>query len=239
MPTNRRWERAKSDTRGFRNWRREAVLAIVVAPLSFLALKLWGTNEGAGAVDELVVILVAVAVTLLLAPAAELGWSYARAPFRLLQDDVEALSRSVVELQNREEGRPASLRVALIAVRSELGACATIIVEAQTKREWWRPHDQLPGTKWQEHSIALADPALPKELLAEIDSAYQTCHRMNQRINGYVTEHRASQLISLPIGPPVAVFRFREGDEEALRDALDKIEVANNGISARVDSGQA
>jgi hypothetical protein len=192
-----------------------------------------------GRVALVVITVGAAAAGLVVALLTALGALWATAPVRSLGEDVRALSASVAELQRREENRPEPLRVALMAVRSELGACATIITEARTKKEWWRPHDQLPGTQWRDHFAALADPALSRELHAQINLAYQSCHRLNQRINGYVAAHKASQYIPFPVGPPATVFQFREGDEEALRDAIKKIEAANYAISTRVDEGQA
>jgi hypothetical protein len=123
--------------------------------------------------------------------------------------------------ENRhEEHRPEPLRVALMAVRSELAASATIIVEARTEQRWWRPHDALPATEWREQRLALADPALPSELHGQIESVYQTCHRLNQRINDYLAEHKERQMFPMIPTPP-SVYEFLEGDEAALRAAQE------------------
>jgi hypothetical protein len=127
------------------------------------------------------------------------------------------------------------LRIALFAVRTELAACGTRIVEALNVQRWWSPTgDPLPAGKWEAHAGDLSDPALPTPLHQKIESAYQHCDRMNHRISRYIEEYRRSQVVPLII--PSSIFAFREGDEQALRDVLKRIETANTGISERVDA---
>lgn len=88
-----RREKARSDWPGVR-FRRELLSVALVAPLSLSALVVFGSKEGA--VDYLIGVGVAVVLTLFLAPLAEFGWCYFKAPSRLLTDDVIAIRELVV-----------------------------------------------------------------------------------------------------------------------------------------------
>src|SRR6266542_2521154 len=193
----------------FRRARREFPRVLVDSHRMWFWLLFWGllgTAAGAyfsydhkpGALAGITAGAAAAGVFVALATA--FGALWATAPRRLLAEKVESLAAAVAELQDREEHRPEPLRVALMAVRSELASCGAIIVEARTEQRWWRPHDALPATEWREQRAALADPALPSELHTQIESAYQTCHRLNQRINDYVVEHKEGQMVAASIG---------------------------------------
>jgi len=129
---------------------------------------------------------------------------------------------------------PRSVRAALFAVRSELAACGTRIVEALERNEWWNPdNDPLPAIQWHTQLDALSDPALPAKVHEQIEFAYQRCDRLNHRIRRYISKHRESQVIALVI--PSSVYRLENGDADELRQALKQIDAANSAISRLVE----
>lgn len=228
-----RWERARADTGALREWPRRLVTAVVVGALSWAGLRTFGPN-GAGGADQIIGAVIAVVATFALLPLLELAWNYVRAPFRNLRDDVAALSERVTQLG------PASLpsgvdplRVALVAVRSELAGCATRINEALSREKWWSPTgDPLPAAQWQAHFAVLADPVLPNALHEKIEFAYQGCDRLNHRIARYVGDYKRAQIMPMV---PASVFQFRDDDAEALREGRKRIDAANTAISEHLD----
>lgn len=233
----RRWERARADTGALREWPRRLITALVIGALSWAGLRIFGSN-GAGGADQIIGAVIAVVAAFALLPLAELAWNYVRAPFRLLRDDLAALAEQVAQFGSASPSGDADpLRVALVAVRTELAACATRINEALSREEWWSPTgDPLPAVQWQDHFAALADPALPSVLHQKIEFAYQGCDRLNHRIAGYIEEYKRTQMVALIT--PSSVFQFREDDAEKLREGRKRIDVANTAISHRVDSTQ-
>jgi hypothetical protein len=135
----------------------------------------------------------------------------------------------------RREADP--LRVALYAVREELGTCGTIINEARSSgsRKWWHPaHDPLPGQKWDEYHAELSQ--APDALHNKMSRAYQKCNRLNHRIRGYITSYRQSQVLAIPM-LPAGVFAFRDDDEAQLDDAIRLILDANFAITGYLKTG--
>src|SRR6266542_3418005 len=127
----------------FRRARREFPRVLVDSHRMWFWLLFWGllgTAAGAyfsydhkpGALAGITAGAAAAGVFVALATA--FGALWATAPRRLLAEKVESLAAAVAELQDREEHRPEPLRVALMAVRSELASCGAIIVEARTER---------------------------------------------------------------------------------------------------------
>jgi hypothetical protein len=227
------WKRARSDlhrlvtgTVRFYIW---GVLcaAVVTALTTYLS---WGHARGA----QVAIGAGALVGGAALALALPFGFYFIRAPYRILREDVAALAARVEGLDHSPAQGPDQLRVALMAVRTELAACGTRIVEALEHKRWWNTErDPLPALTWKEFFPALADPALPPPLHQEIEGCYQACDRLNHRINRYVDEYRRTQYIVLTV--PASVFVLREGDEEALRAVLRRIDKTNTAISRRVD----
>jgi len=135
-------------------------------------------------------------------------------------------------------GNSSSIRVALIAVRSELATCAIRIGDALDRSRWWHPNQELPASEWSGRFADLADPTIPPALHQEIERAYQQCGSLNERIRRYITEHKEAQPFAAALGTPASVYKFREGDEEALRRARKTIAATNSAITARVDEAQ-
>jgi hypothetical protein len=135
----------------------------------------------------------------------------------------------------------ATLRVALIAVRSELATCAIRIGEALDGARWWHTQQELPGSEWTNRVADLANPSVTPELHQKMERAYQKCGALNLRIRRYLIEHREGQqpMIAALTTIPASAYRFRDGDREALIEARRTIGVANAAISARVDGDQA
>jgi len=128
-------------------------------------------------------------------------------------------------LQPQVESDP--IRVALFAVRSELGACATRIVEAQAASNWWDPDtDPLPAQAWKAHFQALT--LIPDDLNAVIDITYQKCDRLNHLSRYYIEERkRATPLAIFKPGPT----QLNDHDKERLASALKRITETNRAIS--------
>jgi hypothetical protein len=132
------------------------------------------------------------------------------------------------------------LRVALIAVRSELATCAIRIGEALDGGRWWNPQQELPGTEWRERMADLADPSLAPELHQKMERAYQQCGALNLRIRRYLIEYREGQqpmLVALTT-IPASVYQLRDEDRDVLTKARQTIGIANAAISIRIDGGQ-
>jgi hypothetical protein len=142
----------------------------------------WGHGQ-AGTVVLTVVSAVGGVLVALLAIFAAL-WS--TAPYRLIRARVNNLEAQVAELPSATGATDEEqIRVALFAVRSELGACATRITDAQEAGQWWDPDiDPLPATQWERHFGTLT--RLPDNLNAEIDITYQRCDRLNHLARWYL-----------------------------------------------------
>ncbi len=207
-----------------------AIAVVVIGPLVYWAAE--GTKNAKGQVATWVLTGVIPLAGLLLVAAV---WSFGTALFGVMRDEVAALTARVGALEAAPPGVNSAdqLRVALMAVRSELGSCGTIISEALTRKRWWMPDsDPLPAAQWDRHFAALSDPSLPTDLHAAIEVAYQRCNRLNHRIGRYIAQHKQTQFLPMV---PASIYQLHEGDEEALREALATITKANGAISARVD----
>jgi hypothetical protein len=162
---------------------------------------------------------------------------WATGPFHSLGSRIDTLAAKVEQIGGRtQSGGADPLRVALIAVRSELATCAIQIQDAIAEQKWWVPDQGLPASQWDKHFAALADPALPADLHAQIEKTYQHCHRLNRRIRSRLAEWSRSQVFKL-VTPP-STLHFEDGDESMMRDVLKEIQAANMRISERVDGVQ-
>lgn len=155
------------------------------------------------------------------------------APHRLLRWRVERLETQVAELPNTPGTTDEEqLRVALFAVRSELGACATRITEAQESLKWWDPDiDPLPASQWEKHFATLT--RLPDNLNANIDITYQKCDRLNHLARSYLDELRRRMI--LPAMPKPSPTALNDYDDEQLAAGLKRIGETNRAISAHLD----
>ncbi len=134
----------------------------------------------------------------------------------------------------------AALRVALIAVRTELTTCSIRIGEALDSGRWWHQEHELPGSEWTNRVAELANPSLASELHQKIDRAYQKDGALNLRIRRYLIEHRQGQqpMLAALTPIPASAYQLRDGDEAALREARRTIGIANAAISVQVDGDQ-
>lgn len=96
-----RWRRARRDTQGFRAWKREVSVPLLVGALTYMILLRYGSPQSAR--EQLIVVIVATLVTAILLPAAELVWNFARAPLRIAEDEIEKLVRDKEVLQRQLE----------------------------------------------------------------------------------------------------------------------------------------
>jgi hypothetical protein len=155
------------------------------------------------------------------------------APHRLLRARVERLEIQVAELpaSSGVVGDEEQVRVALFAVRSELGACATRIIEAEEDEKWWDPDiDPLPATQWDRHFAVLT--RLPDKLNAQIDVTYKTCDRLNHLARWYLEELRRKTIF--PTMPKPSPTVLNDYDKEKLAEGRKKIDQTNNAISAHL-----
>jgi hypothetical protein len=224
------WGRARRDFHGlvtntirFALWVALWGIASTAASIYFS----WGHKRGA----QVGIGVAAFALGVALAFALPLLWFYLRAPQALLRERVEALER--VALSHAPPPDVDSLRGALMAVRGELGACAIRITEALDSNKWWRASDELPGIHWQEQFATLTDPAVPPDLHAQIELAYQRCDRLNHRVRGRWHAWRERQIF--PVIVPSTIYDFEVGDADLLRDVRRELSKTNEAISARVD----
>jgi hypothetical protein len=156
------------------------------------------------------------------------------APHRLLRTKVESLEAQIAELPVSAADDEEQLRVALFAVRSELGACATRIIEAEEAQKWWDPDiDPLPAKQWEKHFAVLT--RLPDKLNAQIDITYQKCDRLNHLTRWYLDELRRRMII--PTMPKPSPTALNDYDEEQLAAGRKKINETNSAISAHLTSG--
>jgi hypothetical protein len=81
-----RWERAKRETHGLKDWRAGVGLAVIAGVGSILALLVFGSPGAAGA--ELLVIAGAVVFAYLVRPLLGVGWNYLWAPWRVAQEQI-------------------------------------------------------------------------------------------------------------------------------------------------------
>jgi hypothetical protein len=89
----RRWQRAKSDARGFRDWKPDIAVLALGGFVSFAVLVVLGF-PGETQMTEAVVAGSAIAAVLVLR-LINLAWCWHRAPERLLQDEVYALRHAL------------------------------------------------------------------------------------------------------------------------------------------------
>jgi hypothetical protein len=88
-----RWQRAKRDSRGFLDVRRDLSGAVVTGALAVLALLLFGSPGDA--VPAEAIVGGAAILGAILTPVFELLWHYLRAPTRMLREDVAAIRERV------------------------------------------------------------------------------------------------------------------------------------------------
>jgi hypothetical protein len=170
---------------------------------------------------------------------------WATAPRRMLGQELTALSERVELIANtvqslggRGTDKAHNVRVALFAVRSELGACAGRIVRAKDEyARWWDPElDPLPTQKWTAYFADLT--RVPDALNTKIDLAYQTCDHLNHLAGWYIAERKrlASPFASLaPKAGPTSVTEY---DKEQLAKGLKEINETNKAISAHLDEAE-
>ncbi len=96
-----RWRRTWSDTRSFRAWKRDVTVSLLVGTLTYVTLLRYGSAQSAR--DQLIVAAVVTLVTAILLPAAELVSNFARAPFRMAEDEIQRLIRDREVLQRQLE----------------------------------------------------------------------------------------------------------------------------------------
>jgi hypothetical protein len=77
------------ETSGLKAWPRRLVEALVIAGVTYVALRKWGSSSGAS--DDLIVSGGALVAALFLLPALEFTWHFAWAPWRDLVDEVADL----------------------------------------------------------------------------------------------------------------------------------------------------
>jgi len=168
---------------------------------------------------------------------------WATTPHRMLRAQVATLAEQVdtltVQLQEiANVGKPEAIRteqirIALYAVRSELGACATRMVEAEQVGKWWDPEtDPLPAEQWRRHFEVLT--YIPDALNTEIDLTYQKCDRLNHRARGYVEEIK-SRTPWFPVKPRPT--ELLDEDRELIEAARRKITSTNRAISDHLGHG--
>jgi hypothetical protein len=153
-----RWQRARDDSRRFRDWKRDAAVLCLAAGVAFGVMAITGF-PGEARVVELIVAGSAVGAVVVLR-ASELAWNWLKAPMRLLRDDVDALRTEVRELVAIV--RPGDLRPALRRVREEARDNLRLLREVQDRNQYWKLTEKAPGTKeWKKaKSTIAADPTL-------------------------------------------------------------------------------
>lgn len=96
-----RWRRARQDTQGFRAWKREVSVSLLVGALTYIVLLKYGSAQSAR--DEMIVVVVAILVTAVFLPVTELAWNFTRAPLRIAMDEIRRLKREKEVLQRQLE----------------------------------------------------------------------------------------------------------------------------------------
>lgn len=163
---------------------------------------------------------------------------WAVAPHRMVKVDVAALSTRVEALESKPavvQGSPVDdtksrERVALFAVRSELGGCADRIIRARNEYgRWWdAKEDPLPGDKWREHFADLT--RIPDELNVSIDLAYKACDSLNHLARYYVRSLERQTHFAV-LAPQPGPTELNDYDKEQLDAAKKKIDETNAAIS--------
>jgi hypothetical protein len=212
-----------------------AIAVAAVGPLFYWVVE--GTDDAAEQVTVwLLTAFVPLAVLLLLA----LTWSFVSAPYKVLSGQVDALGSRVAEIETATATTSSGidpLRVALLAVRSELSSCDLRIKQTILKLRWWNPEvELLPAVKWEQHFATLSHPDLPEGVWTNIEVSYQLCHRLNQAIRAYMNEYKNTQFPHMFY--PAKVFALREGDAKVLLDTSEQIKDTRVAIDVYLDEAQ-
>jgi hypothetical protein len=214
------------------DWRAWICLAVCgLAGIAGGAYFSWGHGQGGVVLWTTLWAAVGLLVALLLVFLT----LWVSAPYRILRAELAALAARVGEEEAAPSaaGRKEQVRVALYAVRSELGACATRIQEAQEYDKWWDPAvDPLPGTEWAKHFAVLT--WIPDSLNTAIDLTYKKCDRLNHLARWYMEEMKAANPF-FGFKPPRPT-ELNDYDKEQLNAGLKEIGKTNRAISAHLDS---
>ena len=138
-----RWQRAKAETHGLKNWRGTAARTVLAAVLLVLALLTFGPIEG---IAREVVGAGVLLLALVLAVAGELAWNMLLARRRLAEEEVARLTE-----ENSELAAKAALadqhaeQAQLLQERWGKQQRAYAIVEAQNKVMWGVYGEQAKG----------------------------------------------------------------------------------------------
>lgn len=95
---SQRWARAKSDTKGFVEWRRNTAIALVAVIVEYWASAWLGA---AAAMNDVGAALITFVVIFALLPIMELGWNYLRAPRRIAEANNLGLQDELAGLRDR------------------------------------------------------------------------------------------------------------------------------------------
>lgn len=99
--TSSRWKRARSDTQGFRAWKRELLGGLLGGALTYVSLRRFGSPQSAS--DEVIVIAVGMLVFVILIPLVELLWNFIKAPIRIAHDEIRKLAEENQQLRSQLE----------------------------------------------------------------------------------------------------------------------------------------
>lgn len=176
-----RWQCAKRHSRGFKAWKREAVLAVVTLPFAYGALEALGSE--AGATDQLIS-AGAVAIAVLIAfPLLELGWNYAWAETRLLRDEVGSLREAVEQSLDEKPSKP-SPRVKTRTVNVRV----TVMNHARRGRE------VLDGAQLTSYPVAVTEAQIWANTVVGVLSKYVG----SEAAEGFLQASNETGLSALP-----------------------------------------
>ncbi len=108
-------KRARTDTTGFRAWKREIAVAAMAAVLAYFFL------PATEIMNEWVAIGCVVVASVVLVPMLEFGWNLAASPVRILNENIETISDQIASLTpSRAQGAPIQPNYAVWGKRSKL-----------------------------------------------------------------------------------------------------------------------
>lgn len=117
MDRSERWARAKDESHGLKDWRRGIATAIAAGVCSIVVLALFGPADAES--TEALVVGGSILGAYVLRPFAEVGWNYAWAPWRTLNEAVSDLVKKQADGRQKDP-KAADRRFKAVATRLEI-----------------------------------------------------------------------------------------------------------------------
>lgn len=164
-----RWQRARSDTAGYGDVRRDGFIGFLGGGSAEGLLQLLGTTLPVW--QQILIVAGAAGLAVFVFPALEFAWNYFRAPLRELRDDHDALEREVRELSAMVRPDPAALRVAYQDLLSDIEALQRFATTVQETGRYPKLTSYTPRpVAWKKHRTLVAQQPRSRDVVQKLDA---------------------------------------------------------------------